>query len=66
VSTIIPLLTYPVTSFQHSAVATENGIADVFGRSQGDQARNIIKYAAHPSVREDLTTAAIEMNLFAD
>lgn len=66
VSTIIPLLTYPVTSFQHSAVVTENGIADVFGRSQGEQARNIIKYAAHPSVREDLTTAAIEMNLFAD
>lgn len=65
VSTIVPLLTNPVTSFQHSAVATENGIAEVFGHSQADQARNIIEYAAHPSVREDLTKAAIEMNLFA-
>lgn len=65
VSTIVPLLTNPVTSFQHSAVATENGIADAFGRSQADQARNIIKYAAHPGAREELITAAIQMNLFA-
>lgn len=65
VSTIVPLLTNPVTSFQHSSVATENGIADVFGRSQADQARNIIRYAAHPSVRDELTKAAIEMNLMA-
>jgi acyl-CoA hydrolase len=64
VSTIIPLLTNPVTSFQHSAVVTENGVADVFGRSQADQARNIINYAAHPSVRDDLRKAAIDMNLF--
>ena len=66
VSTIVPLLTNPVTSFQHSAVATENGIADIFGHSQAEQARNIINFAAHPSVRDDLTKAAIEMNLFAD
>lgn len=66
VSTIIALLTNPVTSLQHSAVATENGIADSFGRSQGEQARNIINFAAHPSVRDDLTKAAIEMNLFSD
>ena len=64
VSTIIPLLTNPVTSFQHSAVVTENGVADIFGRSQADQARNIINNAAHPSVREDLIKAAIDMNLF--
>lgn len=66
VSTIIALLTNPVTSLQHSAVATENGIADSFGRSQGEQAHNIINFAAHPSVRDDLTKAAIEMNLFSD
>ena len=30
VSTIVPIITEPVTSFQHSAVATENGIADRF------------------------------------
>ncbi len=64
VSTIVPLLDEPVTSFQHSAVATENGIADIFGRSQADQARNIIKYAAHESVKADLTKAAVDMRLF--
>ena len=63
VSTIVPRLTEPVTSVQHSAVVTENGIADVFGRSQREQATNIIKYAAHPSVRESLTAAAKELNL---
>lgn len=64
VSTIVPLLDEPVTSFQHSAVATENGIAEVFGHSQAEQARNIVKYAAHESVRDDLTKAAVEMKLF--
>jgi len=64
VSTIVPLLDEPVTSFQHSAVATENGIADIFGRSQAVQARNIIKYAAHESVQDDLTKAAVDMRLF--
>ena len=63
-STIVPLLEEPVTSFQHSAVATENGIADIFGRSQAVQARNIIKYAAHENVRDDLTKAAVDMCLF--
>ncbi len=63
VSTIVPRITEPVTSFQHSAVVTENGIADVFGRSQSEQATNIIKYAAHPSVRESLTASAKEFNL---
>ncbi|MDO9485235.1 MAG: acetyl-CoA hydrolase/transferase C-terminal domain-containing protein [Actinomycetota bacterium] len=63
VSTIVPRITEPVTSFQHSAVVTENGIADVFGRSQSEQASNIITYAAHPSVREELTSKAKEFNL---
>ena len=63
-STIVPVLEEPVTSFQHSAVATENGIADIFGRSQAVQARNIIKYAAHESVKDDLTKAAVDMGLF--
>lgn len=63
VSTIVPMLSNPVTSFQHSAVATENGIADAFGRSQAQQALNIINYAAHPSVREELTKAAIDLGL---
>jgi len=63
VSTIVPKLTEPVTSFQHSAVVTENGMADVFGHSQKDQATNIINHAAHPSVRDFLTDKAREFGL---
>lgn len=63
VSTIVPRLTSNVTSFQHSYVATEYGIADCFGHSQNDQARNIIEKAAHPSVRDELRAKAAEFNL---
>jgi acyl-CoA hydrolase len=63
VSTIVPIITEPVTSFQHSAVATENGIAEVFGHNQRDQASNIIEYAAHPSVRDELREAGKQMGL---
>ena len=64
VSTIVPKLDEPITSFQHSAVATEQGIADVFGHTQAEQARNIIEHAAHPDARDQLTQAAREMKLF--
>ena len=63
VSTIVPRLASNVTSFQHSYVATENGIADCFGHSQNDQARNLIEKAAHPSVREELRAKAAEFGL---
>lgn len=63
VSTIVPRLTEPVTSFEHSAVATENGIATMFGRSQRERVTNIIERAAHPHVRDELRTAAGEMGL---
>ena len=53
-STIVPTLTDPVTSFQHSAVVTEQGCARVFGRSERAQARLIIDHAAHPDAREGL------------
>lgn len=62
-STIVPRVTEPVTSFQHSYVATEQGIAACFGLSQADQARNIITKAAHPSVRDDLEASAREFGL---
>jgi acyl-CoA hydrolase len=52
-----------VTSFQHSAVATENGIAQCFGRSEQEQARNIIERAAHPDARDELREAAAGMGL---
>jgi len=63
VSTIVPLLEEPATSFQHSWVATENGLAQCFGRSESEQARNIIDHAAHPDVRDELRDAAGRMGL---
>ncbi|MGO9319494.1 MAG: acetyl-CoA hydrolase/transferase family protein [Solirubrobacteraceae bacterium] len=53
-STIVPRLTQPVTSFQHSAVITEQGCAHLFGRSARAQARLLIEQAAHPDAREQL------------
>ncbi len=53
-STIVPLIDEPVTSFQHSAVVTEHGVAKVFGNSEKEQARELIENAAHPDVREEL------------
>ncbi|RYC05250.1 acetyl-CoA hydrolase [Nocardioides zhouii] len=63
VSTIVPLVDEPVTSFQHGAVVTEQGIAWMWGRSEREQARNLIQYAAHPSVREDLWEEARALGL---
>jgi acyl-CoA hydrolase len=63
VSTIVPRIQEPVTSFEHSAVATENGIASVFGRSQRERVTNIIERAAHPDAREGLRAAAAEMGM---
>lgn len=53
-STIVPLLCSPATSFQHSAIVTEHGCAELLGRSQRAQARLIVERAAHPDVREEL------------
>jgi acyl-CoA hydrolase len=62
-STIVPLIDGAVTSFQHSHVVTENGIARCFGMSEREQAENIIEFAAHPDARAELTTAARAMGL---
>lgn len=61
-STIVPHLKENVTSFQHSYVATEYGLAACFGRPEKEQARNLIS-VAHPDARESLTGAAQEMRL---
>jgi acyl-CoA hydrolase len=58
VSTIVPRLDEPVTSFQHSYVVTEQGVAPVVGLSERDQARSLIENAAHPDAREGLWEAA--------
>lgn len=63
VSTIVPRIEEPVTSFQHSAVVTEQGVAPAFGHSQHDQVAAIIEHAAHPDAREGLWAAARQMGL---
>ena len=60
-STIVPRLTDPVASFQHTAVVTEHGCASVFGRSQRAQARLIIDHAAHPHARDELHESLASM-----
>lgn len=63
VSTIVPLVDEPVTSFQHSAVVTDQGVAAVFGCSEREQAENLITKAAHPDVREELWEEAVALGL---
>jgi acyl-CoA hydrolase len=63
VSTIVPLLEEPVTSFQPSTVVTEQGVAQLFGRDQARQARELIVRAAHPGVREELWEEARALGL---
>ena len=62
-STIVPLIEDAVTSFQHSYVVTENGIAPCFGRSQTEQALNLINFAAAPAARDSLLSSAAEFGL---
>lgn len=62
-STIIPLVDEPVTSFQMTAVVTEQGIAEIFGCDQRTQARNLISHAAHPRVRDELWEEAHALHL---
>jgi acyl-CoA hydrolase len=62
-SNIVPILTDPVCSSQHSVIVTEQGIAPIFGFSQQSQATSLIDHAAHPRAREGLFKAAQEMYL---
>lgn len=61
VSTIIPELYTPATSFQHSAIITENGVAWCFGHDSKTQAKNLIEQAAHPDAREELRSVNYSM-----
>jgi acyl-CoA hydrolase len=63
VSTIVPLIEDPVTSFQMTAVVTEQGVAEVFGLDQRRQAANIIDHAAHPTARARLWKEAATLGL---
>lgn len=58
VSTIVPHLGEHITSFQHSHVVTEFGVADCLGHSEKQQAINLVENAANPKARDELFDAA--------
>jgi acyl-CoA hydrolase len=62
-STIVPLVDEPVTSFQHTAVVTEQGVAQIAGLDERAQANNLIEHAAHPQVRDELHEEARALGL---
>lgn len=55
-SCVLPLLTSPVCTFQHSLIASEHGVAEIFGRSDKEQRDDIIDHVADPRAREHLST----------
>ncbi|MGO9855182.1 MAG: acetyl-CoA hydrolase/transferase family protein [Acidimicrobiales bacterium] len=65
-STVVPVLSNPVTSFQHSAIVSEHGCAELFGRSAHAQAQLIIEQVADPRARADLCEAASDLGLRHD
>ncbi len=56
-STVVPRLTGPVTSFQHSFIVSEQGTAAIWGHDASEQAEQIISRVAHPRVRGELREA---------
>jgi acyl-CoA hydrolase len=63
VSSVVPLVSGPVTSFQHSYIVTEQGTAHIWGYDSLTQAQHILDEAAHPSARDDLRKAGRELGL---
>ncbi len=61
VSTVVPRLVGPVTSFQHSFIVSEQGTAAVWGHDASAQAEQIITQVAHPSVRDELRDAGRQL-----
>lgn len=62
-STIIALVDEPVTSFQPSAVVTDQGSAELWGRTEREQASQLIEFAAHPRIRDELREEAAALGL---
>lgn len=62
-STVVPAITGPITSFQHTALISEHGSAHIFGRSHRAQAQLIIDNTAHPDARDELQEAAVSLGL---
>jgi acyl-CoA hydrolase len=65
VSTMVPRIDEPVTSFQHSVIVSEQGAAAIWGHDAPGQAGQIIDHVAHPSVRERLREAGRSLGLDA-
>ena len=61
VSTVVPRLAGPVTSFQHSFIVSEQGAAAIWGHDAATQADQIISQVAHPSVRDKLRQAGRDL-----
>ncbi len=61
VSTVVPRLAGPVTSFQHSFIVSELGIAAIWGNDASTQAEQIIGQVAHPSARDELLDAGRQL-----
>ena len=62
-SSVLPILNNPVTSFQHSAIVSDQGCAEIFGRSEQAQARLIIERVADPRARDELLESAATLGL---
>jgi acyl-CoA hydrolase len=63
VSTVVPRVTGPVTSFQHSCIVSEQGAAVIWGHDATGQAEQIIDHVAHPSARQQLRESARSLSL---
>ncbi|WP_248963375.1 acetyl-CoA hydrolase/transferase family protein [Sphaerisporangium perillae] len=57
VSTVVPRLAGPVTSFQHSYIASEQGTATIWGNDATTQAQQLLDNVAHPDARDELREA---------
>lgn len=58
-STVVPHLSGPASSFQHSWIVSEQGHAAVWPQTQHEQARRIIERVAAPAARDGLHAAAV-------
>lgn len=63
VSTIVPQLAQPATSFLHTAVVTEHGTANIWGANQSRLTREMVENAADPRARDDLWREARTLGL---
>ena len=62
-SAVLPILTNPVTSFQHTAIVSDQGCAELFGRSEHEQVRSIIEHVADPRAHDALLEGAGSLGL---